>query len=81
MKRWVVMLTVGSGYTQKYPPSLTFFKKKADAIKYLRKEIKAYIKDINGFGYASIKQFLEHNCITRFETNVGEFWLEQVVVE
>ena len=55
--------------------------KRADAIKYLRKEIKAYIEDINGFGYASIKQFLEHNCITRFETNVGEFWLEKVVFE
>ena len=89
MKRWVVILTVGSGYTQKYPPSLTFFKKKSDAIKYLRKEIKDYIESwresCERYGgrmpFESIKQFLESNCITRFETHVGEFWLEQVVVE
>lgn len=88
MKRWVVMLTVGSGYTQKYPPNLTFFQRRTDAVKYLRSEIKNHIeywqevrKKFGGrMPYESIKQFLEHNCITRFETHVGEFWLEQVEV-
>ena len=79
MKRWVVMLTVGSGYTQKYPPEMTFFKRRADAEKYLRGKIKAWLKRQDY--YDSIKEFLESNCITAFETNEGEYWLEQVVFE
>ena len=86
MNRWVVILTAGSGYTQKYPPNLTFFKKKADAIKYLRKEIKAYVNCESQLFYKSVKDFINQHSYDgktpyRFDTNVGEFWLEQVVVE
>tara|TARA_R110001592_G_scaffold152744_4_gene380469 strand:+ start:931 stop:1200 length:270 start_codon:yes stop_codon:yes gene_type:complete len=89
MKRWVVILTAGSGYSQKYAPPLTFFKKKADAIKHLRNRIKDYIdhwrESCERYGgkmpFQSIKQFLEHNCITQFETNEGEFFLEEAVFE
>ena len=89
MNRWVVINTAGSGYSQKYAPPLTFFKKKADAIKYLRNRIKDYIEhwreSCERYGgrmpFESIKQFLEHNSIERFETSEGEFWLEQVVFE
>lgn len=79
MKRWVVILTVGSGYSQKYAPPLTFFKRFADAEKYLRAKIKEYLASQSY--YCSIKEFLASNCITQFETNEGEFFLEQVVFE
>ena len=85
MKRWVVILTAGSGYTQKYAPPMTFFKRFADAEKYLRAKIKEYLKNqtywTKRVSYDSIKEFLEHNCITDFETNEGQFFLEQVVFE
>lgn len=79
MKRWVVINTAGSGYTQKYAPPMTFFKRKADAIKYLRNKIKVFIEE--DYVEETIKEFLELNCITNFETNEGEFFLEQVVFE
>lgn len=75
MKRWVVIETVGCGYNQKYAPPLTFFKKKADAIKYLRNKIKEHLESQTY--YDSIKEFLQHHDIYNFETNHGEFWLEQ----
>ncbi len=79
MKRWIVIETAGSGYSQKCSPPLTFFKRFADAEKYLRGKIKTYLKDQTY--YDSIKEFLASNCITNFETNEGEFFLEQVVFE
>ena len=79
MKRWVVIETAGSGYSQKCSPPLTFFKRFADAEKYLRGKIKTYLKDQTY--YDSIKEFLEHHCLYQFETNEGEFFLEQVVFE
>ena len=79
MKRWVVILTAGSGYTQKYAPPLKFFKRYRDAEKYLRGEIKKYLESQSY--YCSIKEFLASNCITQFETNEGEFFLEEVVFE
>tara|TARA_R110001632_G_scaffold1825_1_gene8059 strand:+ start:307 stop:546 length:240 start_codon:yes stop_codon:yes gene_type:complete len=79
MKRWVVIETAGSGYTQKYAPPLTFFKRYADAEKYLRAKIKKYLESHSY--YCSIKEFLASNCITQFETNEGEFFLEEVVFE
>ena len=79
MKRWVVIETAGSGYTQKYAPPLTFFKRFADAEKYLRGKIKTFLK--NQTYYDSIKEFLEHHDLFQFETNEGEFFLEQVEFE
>lgn len=79
MKRWVVINTAGSGYTQKYSPPMTFFKRYADAEKYLRAKIKEYLESQSY--YCSIKEFLASNCITQFETNEGEFFLEEVVFE
>ena len=79
MNRWIVIETVGSGYNQKYAPPVSLFKKKSDAIKYLRSKIKKHIEQ-NSY-YCSIKEFLQSHCITQFETNEGEFWLEQVVFE
>ena len=79
MKRWVVINTAGSGYSQKSAPPMTFFKRFADAEKYLRGKIKTFLKDQTY--YDSIKEFLEHNCLHNFETNEGEFFLEQVVFE
>ncbi len=90
MKRWVVILTAGSGYSQKYSPPLTFFKRFRDAEKYLRAEIKKQIdfekeRYANGLGFTpsfdSIKEFLEYRDLFQFETNEGEFFLEQVVFE
>lgn len=75
---WVVINTAGQGYTQKYAPELTFFKKKADAIKFLRSKIKVFIQE--DYVGTTIIEFLRLNCITNFETNEGEFWLEQVVI-
>lgn len=79
MKRWVVIETVGSGYTQKYAPPVSLFKRRADAEKYLRGKIKTFLK--NQTYYDSIKEFLEHHCITQFDTNEGEFFLEEVNFE
>lgn len=79
MKRWVVINTAGSGYSQKYPPTLTFFKRYRDAEKFLRGKIKEWLKGQTYFD--SIKEFLESNCITHFETNEGEFFLEEVNFE
>lgn len=79
MKRWVVISTAGSGYTQKYPPEMTFFKRYRDAEKYLRGKIKAWLKGQDYFD--SIKEFLEHNCITNFEIMGEHFFLEEVVFE
>ena len=90
MKRWVVIETVGSGYTQKYAPPITFFKRFADAEKYLRAKIKKQIdfekeRYAKGKGHRpsfdSIKEFLEHRDLYQFETIEGEFFLEQVVFE
>jgi hypothetical protein len=90
MKRWVVILTAGSGYNQKYAPPLTFFKRFRDAEKYLRGKIKKQIEHNikareqgRGWGGSAytIKEFLESNCITQFDTNEGEFFLEEVVFE
>ncbi len=78
MKRWVVISTAGSGYTQKYPPEMKFFKRYRDAEKYLRGIIKAWLKGQDYFD--SIKEFLESNCITNFELN-EHFFLEEVVFE
>ena len=44
MKRWVITLTAGAGYSQKYPPTVWLFKRRADAIKFLRQKIKHYLK-------------------------------------
>ena len=88
MKRWVVINTAGQGYTQKYAPPLTFFKKKTDAIKYLRARIKEYLEeDEKAKGhYGTIKTFIQWNGYQgnfpiQFETNEGEFFLEQVEFE
>tara|TARA_R100000951_G_scaffold86765_3_gene74484 strand:+ start:676 stop:948 length:273 start_codon:yes stop_codon:yes gene_type:complete len=90
MKRWVVILTAGSGYSQKYSPPLTFFKRFADAEKYLRAKIKKQVEynikaRVTGRGWGgsayTIKEFLESNDLFQFETNEGEFFLEQVVFE
>tara|TARA_R110000782_G_scaffold82309_4_gene161899 strand:+ start:1151 stop:1426 length:276 start_codon:yes stop_codon:yes gene_type:complete len=91
MKRWVVIQTVGSGYTQKYAPPMVFFKRFADAEKYLRAKIKEqidfekerYAKDNHRHrpSFDSIKEFLEHRDLYQFETIEGEFFLEQVVFE
>tara|TARA_Y100000004_G_C8666173_1_gene307305 strand:+ start:253 stop:501 length:249 start_codon:yes stop_codon:yes gene_type:complete len=77
--RWIVINTVGSGYTQKYAPEVLFYKRYSDAEKYLRGRIKEYLKSQSY--YCSIKEFLASNCITQFETNEGEFFLEQVSFE
>jgi len=79
MKRWVVIETVGSGYNQKYAPPLTFFKRFRDAEKYLRGKIKKHLEQ-NSY-YCSIKEFLQSHDLYQFETNEGEFFLEQVVFE
>jgi len=79
MKRWVVIETVGSGYNQKYAPPLTFFKRFRDAEKYLRGKIKKHLE--RQTYYDTIKEFLTHHCIYNFETNEGEFFLEEVVFE
>jgi len=89
MKRWVVILTAGSGYNQKYAPPLTFFKRFRDAEKYLREKIKKQVEfnlkcraEGRGWGGArTIKEFLESNDLYQFDTNEGEFFLEQVVFE
>ena len=90
MKRWVVILTAGPGYSQKYSPPLTFFKRFADAEKYLREKIKKQVEynikareQGRGWGGSArtIKEFLEYNDLFQFETNEGEFFLEQVVFE
>ena len=81
MKRWVVIETVGSGYNQKYAPPLIFFKRFRDAEKYLRGKIKAFIDLERQTYYDTIKEFLESNCLYNFETNEGEFFLEEVVFE
>jgi len=89
MKRWVVIKTAGSGYTQKYAPPVALFKRYADAEKYLRGKIKKQVEfnlkcQAEGRGWGgpqTIKEFLESNCITHFDTNEGEFFLEQVVFE
>tara|TARA_R110000751_G_scaffold241394_1_gene341854 strand:- start:55 stop:327 length:273 start_codon:yes stop_codon:yes gene_type:complete len=90
MKRWVVIKTAGSGYTQKDSPNLTFFKRFADAEKYLRAKIKDQVESNikakeQGRGWGgdalTIKEFLEHCDLYQFETNEGEFFLEQVVFE
>ena len=44
MKRWVITLTAGAGYSQKYPPTVWLFKRRTDAIKFLRQKIKHYLK-------------------------------------
>jgi len=79
MKRWVVISTAGSGYTQKYAPEMTFFKRYRDAEKYLRGIIKAWLKEQDYFD--SIKEFLESTCITDFEIRGEHFFLEEVVFE
>ena len=82
MKRWVVIETESSGYTQKDSPNLTFFKGFGDADKYLRVKINKYIECVSsGYYYDSIEEFLVGNCITQFETNEGKFFLEEVVFE
>jgi len=83
MKRWVVINTAGSGYSQKCSPPLTFFRRFADAEKYLRGKIKKYLKEqsYKTRYYDSIKEFLNHNDLHSFETNEGEFFLEQVAFE
>jgi hypothetical protein len=89
MKRWAVIETVGSGYNQKYAPDLTFFKRFRDAEKYLREKIKKQVEfnlkcRAEGRGWGgpqTIKEFLESNDLNQFDTNEGEFFLEQVVFE
>ena len=79
MKRWVVISTAGSGYSQKYAPDLTFFKRFRDAEKYLRGMIKEWLKGQTYFD--SIKEFLESNCITDFEIRGEHFFLDEVKFE
>lgn len=91
MKRWVITLTAGAGCSQKYPPTVWLFKRKADAVRFLRKKIKHYLKSEwerwetyhRGWrpNHITIKDFLQTYCIENFDTNEGEFWLEQVVFE
>ena len=79
MKRWVVINTAGSGYSQKYAPDLTFFKRLRDAKKYLRDKIKAFVS--RHAYYDSIKEFLSVNDIYDFEINGDHFFLNEVNFE
>lgn len=89
MTRWIVINTVGYGHTQKFCPHVTIFRYRLDAIKYLRSQIKIHLDQEEELyekygGHRppqSIKEFLENNCITEFETNKGLFFLEQVSFE
>lgn len=80
MKRWLVIITAGSGYTQKYPPETLFFKTKRHAEDFLRSKIKTFV-GLNITHLKTISEFLESNCITHFDTNEGEFFLKQVEFE
>lgn len=80
MKRWVVITTAGDCYTQKYPPETFFFKTKRHAEDFLRSRIKTFL-GLNITNVKTIKEFLEFNCITHFETNEGEFFLKEVDFE
>ena len=80
MKRWLVIITAGSGYNQKYPPDTLFFKTKRHAEGFLRSKIKTFV-GLNITHLKTISEFLESNCITHFETNEGEFFLKEVDIE
>ena len=84
--RWIVINTVGYGHTQKFCPHVTFFRDALSAHKFLLSKIKEHLDKeeelYERYGghrpLQSIKQFLENNCITQFETNDGLFFLERV---
>jgi|9_EtaG_2_1085328.scaffolds.fasta_scaffold91292_2 hypothetical protein len=86
--RWVITLTAGAGCSQKYPPGVWVFNRKADAISFLRAKISKYIKDqwqtYNTWNrghrphHRTIKDFLQSNYIENFDTNEGEFWLDKI---
>tara|TARA_R100000329_G_scaffold150420_2_gene143305 strand:- start:523 stop:810 length:288 start_codon:yes stop_codon:yes gene_type:complete len=89
---WVVVNTVGDGYSQKYSPPIKVFKRKADAIKYLRGKIKKMIDDdkervARGYRsyptYESVAEYIRCNDNFPWElkdTNEGDFWLDRIEV-
>lgn len=79
MKRWLVIITVGSGYTQKYAPDTFFFKTKRHAEDFLRSKIKTFV--LSHLYYDSIKEFLSVNDIYDFEINGEHFFLKEVEFE